>query len=93
MSEEIRYGVVKWFDSKKGFGFLYDCGTGEVKDEGNDKGKDPELFFHIKQVSGFSGENPIKSGSKVLFFIFDGKRGKEAGSIKPRVDESLKFRS
>jgi CspA family cold shock protein len=56
-------GTVKWFNFKKGFGFIE-----------NDAGGD-DLFVHATKVKG----NPLKDGDKVTFDIStDEKTGKPA---------------
>lgn len=58
-------GTVKWFDSKKGFGFIQ-------RDEG-----DKDVFVHISAVEK-SGMTTLNEGQKISFDIEkDEKRGKE----------------
>lgn len=51
-------GTVKWFNFKKGFGFI------EVKDGGDD------LFVHATNVQG----NPLKDGDEVEFELGDDEK-------------------
>ena len=60
-------GIVKWYDADKGFGFI-------ASDEGED------VFVHVSTLP--SGVPSLKPGAKVEFGIVDGKRGKQALSLK-----------
>ena len=60
-------GTVKWYDSEKGFGFI-------SSDEGDD------VFVHVSTLP--AGVTALKPGSKVEFGVVDGKRGKQALSLK-----------
>ena len=59
-------GIVKWYDTDKGFGFI-------ASDEGED------VFVHVSTLP--SGLPSLKPGTKVEFGIVDGKRGKQALSL------------
>ena len=59
-------GKVKWYDTEKGFGFL-------ASDEGED------VFVHSSTLP--AGVESLKPGTKVVFGIVDGKRGKQALSV------------
>ena len=61
-------GTVKWFDSKKGFGFLL-----------NDQGKD--VFVHVTALAraGLSG---LAEGQRVRMQIGQGQKGLEARSVE-----------
>ena len=63
-------GTVKWFDSKKGFGFI-------VPDDG---GK--ELFVHNSDIEtdGFAN---LDDGQAVEFEVGEGKKGPCAQVVKP----------
>jgi CspA family cold shock protein len=63
-------GTVKWFDSKKGFGFI-------VPDDG---GK--ELFVHHSDIEtdGFANLN---DGQAVEYEVGEGKKGPCAQAVKP----------
>lgn len=60
-------GTVKWYDTEKGFGFL-------ASDDGED------VFVHVSTLP--AGVTALKQGTKVEFGIVDGKRGKQALSVK-----------
>lgn len=61
-------GIVKWFDTKKGFGFIR-----------SDDGK--KVFVHYTQIEkeGFKG---LKRGEKVTYEIFESERGPQATKVK-----------
>ena len=63
-------GTVKWFDSKKGFGFI-------IPDDG---GK--ELFVHHTDIQG-EGFNDLNEGQAVEYEVGEGKKGPCAKSVKP----------
>jgi CspA family cold shock protein len=68
-------GTVKWFDSKKGFGFLL-----------NAEGKD--VFVHFSSIEG-DGFRALKDGEKVEFEQIEGPKGLSAKAVK-RVDAPVK---
>ena len=61
-------GKVKWFDSKKGFGFI------EVED-----GKD--VFCHYSAITG-AGYRSLEEGDEVEFEVEDGPKGLTAKVVK-----------
>ena len=66
-------GIVKWYDSEKGFGFI-------TADDGED------VFVHVSTLP--DGVPALRPGTKVDFGIVDGRRGKQALSVtilKPRL--------
>ncbi len=64
-------GKVKWYDTEKGFGFL-------ATDDGDD------VFVHATALP--EGMDALKPGSKVDFGVVDGRRGKQALSVKVLED-------
>lgn len=60
-------GVVKWFNSEKGFGFI-------TPESG------PDLFVHYSEIQS-KGYRSLNEGDKVEFIITDGKKGKQASSV------------
>lgn len=60
-------GTVKWFNERKGFGFI-SPETG------------PDVFAHFSAISG-SGFKTLAEGQKVEFDITDGKKGPQAENI------------
>ena len=61
-------GTVKWFDSKKGFGFLL-----------NDAGQD--VFVHFSSIEG-EGFRSLKDGEKVEYEEVPGAKGLSAAHVK-----------
>ncbi len=66
-------GQVKWFDPKKGFGFI-------VGPEGED------VFVHYSQIGG-DGFKSLKDGESVEYELVDGPKGMQAQSVT-RVGET-----
>jgi CspA family cold shock protein len=71
-NEEIRMatkvtGKVKWFDAKKGFGF--------IEHEG---GKD--VFVHYSSIAG-DGFRTLEDGEKVEFDLVEGAKGLQAQNV------------
>jgi CspA family cold shock protein len=62
-------GTVKWYNAKKGFGFI-------VRDSG---GKDVFVHASALQLAGLTGLN---EGQRVLMGIVEGRKGPEAASIQ-----------
>lgn len=60
-------GTVKWFNAKKGFGFISD-------EEGND------VFVHFSalQMDGFK---VLDEGDKVSFEVINGEKGPQAANV------------
>ena len=65
-------GIVKWFDSKKGYGFI------EV--EGGD-----DIFVHFSEIQE-EGYKSLKDGEKVEFEIQKDDQGERAKSVT-KVEE------
>ena len=62
-------GTVKWFNSKKGFGFI----------EREDKEKD--AFVHASAVKA-AGMRYLNEGDKIEFTLEDGPKGPSAVNLK-----------
>ncbi|GAA1182894.1 MULTISPECIES: cold shock domain-containing protein [Nesterenkonia] len=60
-------GKVKWFDAEKGFGFL-------TSDDGQ------EVFLHSTALP--AGVSNVKAGTRMEYGIADGRRGKQALSVR-----------
>ncbi|PWJ55208.1 cold-shock DNA-binding protein family [Quadrisphaera granulorum] len=60
-------GKVKWFDAERGFGFL-------ATDDGE------EVFLHASALP--AGTPTVKQGARLEFGVADGRRGKQALSVK-----------
>lgn len=62
-------GVVKWFDVKKGFGFIV----------GADGAKD--VFVHYSSIEG-DGFRALKDGEEVEYEMTDSDRGPQAQNVR-----------
>ncbi|WP_280271581.1 cold-shock protein [Nocardia wallacei] len=62
-------GVVKWFNSEKGFGFI-------AQDNGG-----PDVFVHYSAVSG-SGFRSLDEGQRVEFEVGQGQKGPQAQDVR-----------
>lgn len=60
-------GTVKWFDNKKGYGFL-------ARESGED------VFVHYTAIGG-DGYKSLTEGQAVEFEITDGDKGKQAANV------------
>ncbi|MGO3731961.1 MAG: cold shock domain-containing protein [Vagococcus sp.] len=60
-------GIVKWFDIKKGYGFII-------------YGDDEEVFVHFTAIEQ-EGFKTLFEGQKVAFEIKDGARGLQASKV------------
>jgi cold shock protein len=62
-------GKVKWFNERKGFGFI-------ENEEGGD------VFVHFSSIQN-SGFKTLNEGQRVSFDVAQGKKGQEATNVKP----------
>ncbi len=60
-------GTVKWFDVKKGFGFIQ-------QEDGND------VFVHHTNISG-NGFKVLEDGESVEFEVVEGDKGLQAENV------------
>ncbi|TNY35600.1 cold-shock protein [Thermomonospora catenispora] len=72
-------GKVKWYDADKGFGFL-------TRDDGS------EVFVHSSALP--NGVTSLKSGQRVEFGVVEGRRGRQALSVRlletpPSVEKAV----
>ena len=63
-------GTVKWFNEKKGFGFI-------TPDDGGD-----DLFIHHSNILT-EGYRSLNDGQKVQYEAAQGKKGPEATKVSP----------
>ena len=66
MSDKTQ-GQVKWFDSRKGFGFI------EVEGQ-------KDVFVHFSEIQ-YEGYKSLRDGEKVEFEIHDSDNGARAKSV------------
>jgi cold shock protein len=66
MSERLN-GVVKWFNSQKGYGFIERQGG-------------PDVFVHYSAVAGDGWRN-LEEGDRVEFVITEGPKGPQASEV------------
>jgi CspA family cold shock protein len=64
-------GTVKWFDAKKGYGFISDTATKDSKD----------YFVHFSEIQT-NGFKTLEEGQKVEFEIGEGTKGAVAKNVK-----------
>ena len=64
-------GTVKWFNRKKGYGFI-------SQDGGDD------VFVHFSAIQG-TGFKTLEEGQPVSFDIADGPKGKQAENVAKLV--------
>lgn len=60
-------GMVKWFNVKKGFGFI-------TRDNGDD------VFVHFRSIRG-TGHRSLSEGQSVKFSVVDGQKGLQAEDV------------
>lgn len=61
-------GTVKWFNVKKGYGFI-------TRDSGDD------VFVHYRNING-TGRRAISDGQRVKFVVIDGDKGLQADEVE-----------
>ena len=60
-------GTVKWFDEKKGYGFI-------EQEDG------PDVFVHFSGING-TGFKTLNEGVRVSFEVEEGQRGPAAANV------------
>lgn len=63
----MKTGIVKWFNSEKGFGFI----TVEGEDD---------VFVHFSSIQG-EGFKTLEEGQKVEFDVTQGPKGPQAANV------------
>jgi CspA family cold shock protein len=63
-------GRVKWFDAKKGFGFI-------EQEDGDD------VFVHFRAIVS-EGYKSLDEGQEVEFELEDGEKGPQAANVVPK---------
>ena len=62
-------GIVKWFSSQKGYGFI-------SQENG------PDVFVHHNAIQG-EGSKSLEENQKVEFDITEGPKGPPAANVRP----------
>ena len=63
----MKTGTVKWFNAKKGYGF--------ISDENGD-----DIFVHFSALN-MSGFEVLEEGDKVEFEVIEGEKGPQAANV------------
>ena len=63
----MKTGTVKWFNAKKGYGF--------IRDENGD-----DIFVHFSALN-MSGFKVLEEGDKVEFEVIEGEKGPQAANV------------
>ena len=63
----MKTGTVKWFNAKKGYGF--------IRDEHGDA-----IFVHFSALN-MSGFKVLEEGDKVEFEVIEGEKGPQAANV------------
>jgi cold shock protein len=65
----VATGVVKWFNSEKGYGF--------ISQEGG-----PDVFVHYSAIQG-TGYRNLEENQRVEFDVTQGQKGPQATNVRP----------
>jgi len=68
-SNDFEEGTVKWFNTKKGYGFI-------TRDQGDD------IFVHFRNIKG-QGRRSLNDGQKVTYVVIEGDKGLQADHVSP----------
>ena len=63
-------GTVKWFDARRGYGFI---GREDA----------PDVFIHYSAIQG-EGYRSLSEGDRVEFEIVNGEKGPQAANVRRR---------
>jgi len=66
----VAKGTVKWFDAKKGFGFI-------TPDDGTE-----DVFVHHTNIEG-QGFKTLNNGQAVEYEVGEGRKGPQATNVRP----------
>jgi CspA family cold shock protein len=68
-SDDFEEGSVKWFNTKKGYGFI-------TRDQGDD------IFVHFRNIKG-QGRRSLNDGQRVTYVVIEGDKGLQADHVSP----------
>ncbi|WP_103019974.1 cold-shock protein [Salinibacter altiplanensis] len=71
----MKTSTVKWFDAKKGYGFILHPGDGE------------DVFVHYSNIQSDDDFKTLKSDQHVQFELNDGPKGLHALEVTPLDEE------
>jgi cold shock protein len=66
----VARGTVKWFDAKKGFGFI-------TPEDGSE-----DVFVHHTNIVG-QGFKTLNNGQAVEYEVGEGRKGPQATNVRP----------
>ncbi len=66
---DVPIGIVKWFSSQKGYGFI-------------SQEKGPDVYVHQSAIQG-EGSKGLEENQKVEFDITEGPKGPQASNVRP----------
>ncbi|WP_269497961.1 cold-shock protein [Castellaniella sp. S9] len=69
MSTQREFGIVKWFNDDKGFGFITPEGGGK------------DLFVHFSEITG-NGHRSLQENQRVSYIAGMGQKGPQAQSVE-----------
>lgn len=69
MSAQKEFGIVKWFNQEKGFGFITPESAGK------------DLFAHFSEIVG-DGYRSLEENQRVSFIVGQGQKGPAAKQIE-----------
>ena len=73
---QVNNGIVKWFDERKGFGFITDTETGK------------EHFVHFSGIISEERFRKLREGDVVTFELQPNEKGDIAVNVKKVVQEA-----
>jgi cold shock protein len=65
----VATGIVKWFDPRRGYGFI-------SQEDG------PDVFVHHNAIQG-EGQKSLEENQEVEFDITEGPKGPQAANVRP----------
>lgn len=71
----MQESTVKWFDAKKGYGFINHPSEGD------------DVFVHYSQIISTKDFKTLRTGQEVKFDLNDGPKGLHALDVKPLDEE------